>query len=201
MQLKNTTLLLLTCGLLIGCNGESNAASPIGKSNLCIPRDQLLSLGSNQDTEVFDSPPHVYEAFSVSWKEMQAQVPGYKGVREVNGHPQYSSLHVTITEQKYTQTSPFPDKPYLIDDAVPSLKGARPDKVIMWDVFEGTREQHGFWGYCSFEQFQQQGPVECTRRLSAYGLSFEYRVHQENLKLYPEIDLFLLNKLQKMECE
>ncbi len=201
MWLKNITLLCIVNGLIMGFMGASNAASPIGNSNLCIPQDQLLPLSSNQDKQSFDSPPHVYEAFSISWQEMQSKISGYIGVIEVNGYKRYHPLHVTITEQKDSQIPEFPENPYVIDDDLPRLVGSHPNKIIMWDVFEGNREQHNFWGYCSFENFKQQGAVECTRHFTEYDLSFYYRIHQDNLKHYPEIDQFLRNKLKKRECE
>jgi len=189
------------CLSLLGCSiAGSSEVKPIGQSNLCIPKDQLLPLSLKKSEGNHDASPQVYEAMSISWEEMQKAIPEYKGAKTTAKGNLHNPLHITITQSKEMELPLYPQQAFLLDPETPLLTGVKPEKIIAWDVLEGLRSNYKYWGDCTFDAFEQKGPVSCNRRLNAYGLNFDYSITQENLKLYIQIDRYLLDKLKSWEC-
>lgn len=191
----------LSCLFLLGCTATgSSEVKPIGQSNLCIPQDQLLQLSLKESDGEHDISPQVYEAMSISWEEMQEAVPEYKDTKTTAKGSLYNPLHITITQAKERELPPYPQHVFLLDPEIPLLTGVKPEKIIAWDVLEGHRSNYKYWGDCTFDAFEQKGSVSCNRRLNVYDLNFDYSISQENLKLYTQIDRYLLDKLKGWEC-
>ena len=204
-KILKPTLILSLSASLIAC-GTNIDAKQIGNTEICIPNQFMLNLGSGSQTlSGTDTAPDIYEAISIDADIIQQAIPEYQSQFGSGSSIRYAPLHVTITQQRpITKDTPAPSQnDYFFSKPNPQLVGYQTDPNDYWEAYEIQPDQsREHWGFCSHYLFSTDNYIRCKRSLPIDSLVFQYSISRSNIDLYPDIDTYLKQKVtEEWRCD
>lgn len=202
---KKLIILMFTFSIY-GCFDHSQAKQ-IGDSNICIPNQFVLNLGSDDNDEIYDETPSVYEGVSIDASHIQQNIPEYQGTFGQGNDKIYAPLSITITQYKSNnrRVPEASEYDYFFSKASPNLVGYRNEwPYVNWSTFEiQPNQSRVYWGECTdYSSESNKKPVNCDRVLRVGEFNFEYSVSRSNIDLYPKIDTYIKNKVaEEWHCD
>jgi hypothetical protein len=185
---------------LQACAGEEYVLKTAA-GDFCIPDHYVVEIDtSGIPSDQYDSEGGGYGiSLIIKPEELAATVDGYQKIALRPGIPGHQAMYIMLSEAvelpNITNAPPSSER----IEAVPQLFRLDQDEIA-WQVAEKVNGEYHHWGHCT-NTFDTENSYDCIRDFETGTLRMSYQIHQLNLKVYPAIDAFLVEKVATWRCQ
>lgn len=136
----------------------------------------------------------------IGHQELAESIPGYLAAVTAGEGQHLQPLYLMVSDGASADTAAK-----LGQSALQALSGSErlarqvDSSRLDWAVFEKIGASYVPWGNCS-DDFHREGGFDCLREVVFDDLKVIYPIHRQNLSIYPEVDLYIRDKLASWKC-
>ena len=202
---KHTSIILLLSAVFVGCADDQGTGSKSSESavsvsgRLCVPVEYVIRADDAGFPTESDGPnlSGLSVGIAISASEVSESVNQYAAEMRVGDKNIPQDLFVMFKPKSIIWKEGGNDYAHPIAGADGLVR--RDSSSLAWTVTSGDVLSAGYWGSCT-DYFEEAGKFECLRQHQFEGLVFEYTIESENIKLYSQVDQFLVEKFSAWKC-